>query len=131
MSDDQADNVRVQNDLQKAKAAWSSGIGRRDKIYGYLKAVFEIGQSWKREGRGVRYQSLMREIANVNLGERQPGRFRVIVYCSSNPKTKSDFKVRNKWVQWLEVASEEIEEGQTFKDFVKERGGSISAAPLR
>ena len=46
-------------------------------------------------------------------------------------RLSSDFRVRNKWVQWLELASEEIEEGQTFEQFVKRRGGNLSDAPFR
>jgi len=128
---DDADLTRVKNDLDKAKAAWNLRPGCKDRIWRYLQVVFDIGQRWKKEGNGIRYQRLMLRTAKVDLGKRLLGRFRVVVYCSSDPKTESDFRVRNKWVQWLEVASEEIEESQTFKDFVKERGGSISAAPLR
>jgi hypothetical protein len=128
--DDQKDCERVERDLQKAKAAWRSEVGRRSRIYRYLQTVLDIGESWKREGKGIRFQSLMLKIANFNMGERRRGRFRVIVYCSSDPKTESDFRVRNKWVQWLELASKEIAEGQMFEDFVKGRG-RISDAPLR
>ena len=131
MLDEEADYERVKRDLESAKTAWGSGVGRRNRIQVYLQTVFDIGQSWKKEDKGIRFQSLMLKIANFNMGERQRGRFRVIVYCSSDPKTPSDFRVRNKWVQWLELASEEIKEGQTFEGFVKQRGGSLSDAPLR
>jgi len=131
MLDEEADYERVKRDLESAKTAWGSGVGRRNRIQVYLQTVFDIGQSWKKEDKGIRFQSLMLKIANFNMGERQRGRFRVIVYCSSDPKTPSDFRVRNKWVQWLELASEEIKEGQTFEEFVKQRGGSLSDAPLR
>ena len=97
MLDEEADYERVKRDLESAKAAWGSGVGRRNRIQVYLQTVFDIGQSWKKEDKGIRFQSLMLKIANFNMGERQRGRFRVIVYCSSDPKTPSDFRVRNKW----------------------------------
>jgi hypothetical protein len=131
MSDEEPDYERVKGDLEKAKAAWGAGVGRRNRIYVYLQTVFDIGQSWEREDKGIRYQLLMRKISNVDIGKRELGRFRVIVYCSSDPKTQSDFRVRNKWVQWLELGSEEMKEGQTFEQFVKQRGGSLSNAPFR
>ena len=131
MCDEEPDYERVKRDLERAKAAWGAGVGRRNRIHVYLQTVFDIGQSWKSEGKGIRYQSLMRKIANVDIGKRELGRFRVIVYCSSDPKTQSDFRVRNKWVQWLELGSEEMKEGQTFEQFVKQRGGSLSNAPFR
>ena len=131
MSDEEADYERVQRDLERAKAAWGAGVGRRNRIRIYLQTVFDIGQSWKRDGKRIQYQWLMLRIANVDIGKRELGRFRVIVYCSSDPKTQSDFRVRNKWVQWLELGSEEMKEGQTFEQFVKQRGGSLSNAPFR
>ena len=131
MWDEEPDYERVKRDLERAKAAWGAGVGRRNRIHVYLQTVFDIGQSWKSEGKGIRYQSLMRKIANIDIGKRERGRFREIMYCSSDPKTESDFRVRNKWVQWLELASEEIEEGQTFEQFVKRRGGNLSDAPFR
>ena len=87
MSDEEADYERVKRDLERAKAAWGAGVGRRNRIHVYLQTVFDIGQSWKSEGKGIRYQSLMRKIANIDIGKRERGRFRVIVYCSSDPKT--------------------------------------------
>jgi hypothetical protein len=95
MSHEEPDYERVKGDLEKAKAAWGAGVGRRNRIYVYLQTVFDIGQSWKREDKGIRYQLLMRKIANVDIGKRELGRFRVIVYCSSDPKTQSDFRVRD------------------------------------
>jgi hypothetical protein len=129
--DNDRDLTQVESDLQRARAAWSSRVGRKDRIWRYLQLVFNIGQRWKKQGKGIRNQELMLKAANFTIGERQRGRFRVIVYCSSDPKSDSDFRVRNKWVQWLELASEEIAEGQTFKDFMKERGARLSDAPLR
>jgi hypothetical protein len=129
--DDDRDLTRIESDLQRARAAWSSGIGRKDRIWRYLQVVLSIGQRWKKQGKGIRNQELMLKTANFTMGERQRGRFRVIVYCSSDPKSDSDFRVRNKWVQWLELVSEEIAEGQTFKDFMEERGGRLSDAPSR
>jgi hypothetical protein len=131
MLDEEADYERVKRDLESAKTAWGSGVGRRNRIQVYLQTVFDIGQSWKKDDKGFQYQLLMRKIANVDIGKRELGRFRVIVYCSSDPKTQSDFRVRNKWVQWLELASEEMKEGQTFEQFVKQRGSSLSDAPFR
>jgi hypothetical protein len=128
--DDDRDLTRIEGDLQRARAAWSSRVGRKDRIWRYLQVVFDIGQRWKKHGKGIRNQELMLKTAKFTIGERQRGRFRVIVYCSSDPKSDSDFRVRNKWVQWLELAGEEIAEGQTFEDFVKGRG-RLSDAPLR
>jgi hypothetical protein len=34
-------------------------------------------------------------------------------------------------MQWLELGSEEMKEGQTFEQFVRQRGGSLSNAPFR
>ena len=88
LEDEQTDYKRVARDLEMTRKAWRSEVGRRSRIYQYLQAVFDIGQSWRREGKGIRFQSFMLKIANFNMGERQPGRFRVIVYCSSDPKSE-------------------------------------------
>ena len=88
MSDEEADYERVQRDLERAKAAWGAGVGRRNRIRIYLQTVFDIGQSWKRDGKRIQYQWLMLRIASVDIGKRERGRFRVIVYCSSDPKTE-------------------------------------------
>jgi hypothetical protein len=130
MFDDHTDQQRVERDLRRTRAAWSSVAGRRDKM-DYLETVFNIGENWKREQKGIRYQSLMLKLAGLNLGKRQRGRFKILIYCSSDPKNESDFRVRQKWVQWLDDASEKIKSGQTLREFVEERDGSISDAPPR
>jgi hypothetical protein len=127
-TDQQTDEDRVRTDLETAKAAWNSGH-RRSRIYGYLQTVFDIGQRWKEEEKGIRYQVRMLKITNFKMGERLRGRFRVIVYCTSEPKSKSDFKLRNKWVQWLELKSKTPTD-QSFEQFVKARG-NLSDAPPR
>jgi hypothetical protein len=128
---EKADYDKVLADLETARVAWKSmGRGRRE-IFKYLQTVLDIGQRWYREEKGIEYQSLMLKIAKFRMGERQRGRFRVIVYCSSEPKTQGDFRVRNKWVHWLELAAKQIRDNQAFEDFVKETGSSISDAPPR
>jgi hypothetical protein len=128
---EEADDNKVLADLETARAAWKSMGRGRGEIYKYLQTVFDIGQRWYNEGKGVRYQSLMLKITGFPMQERERGRFRVLVYCSSEPKTAAHFKLRNKWVQWLEFAGKKIWDGDTFEQFVKETGGSISNAPPR
>jgi hypothetical protein len=128
-----SDYVRVRRDLEIARTAWSSlGHGRR-AIFKYLQTVFDMGLAWSAEKKGVLYQSLMLKLARFDTKSRDRGRFRVIFYCSSAPKTSSDFKVRNKWAQWLEyIEDDELWHAETtnIEDIMRGKY-SLSDAPPR
>jgi hypothetical protein len=114
----------VEDELAQAHTAWNQyqSTRRRDAVYGYLRAVFEIVGRWKKQGRA---KAKSRQ-ALMALGHRDKIRslrpFSVVIVCTSDPRIV-DPKTRSKWSRALRYAERFKPGGQSLAQFIKSQGG--------
>lgn len=120
--------VGLQDDLQRVRDAWEAAQDsrRRNAIFGYLTALFEIGQAWNKE------QSLNEraELALQFCFPRTPlvgDPFSLLIVCTSDGV---HHRTRSKWSRVLRYALECKKIRESFQDFVRRRGGSINGCAL-
>ena len=76
---ERAEVEQVKKDLNAARRSWESKGYGKAAIYKYLQTVFDIGQTWFNERKGVRYQAIMRALTGFDMGTKLRGRFRTIL----------------------------------------------------
>ena len=121
----------VASEIAKARKAYREyqSTRKRDAIYRYLDAVFEIVSRWKREHR-VNKCILS---AHCLIGQRSPPPIRarepfsVLIYVTSNPD-QVDKKARSKWSKVLQYAEAVKPEAMSIAKFVKGKGGINACA---
>jgi len=81
---------------QRARPGWNISQPKRDAVYGYLAAVFEIVVGWKeqRRAKGSSFQALIVTKKHKAIGINEP--FAVVIFCTSEAG-KLDAKTRSKW----------------------------------
>jgi hypothetical protein len=117
-------NFVAQDELDKARKAFRDyqSTRRRDAIYDYLSAVFEVVRRWKRQDR---VKTEMRQ-ALGQMGRQDAVRIRepfaVAIFCSSDPG-KVDVKTRSKWSRALRFTEQFKPEAESLAKFIQGRGG--------
>jgi hypothetical protein len=118
------DSTFEQDELAKARTAWAKyqSSRKRDAIYGYLNAVFEIVGRWK-DQHCVK-ASLRQALRTIMYGDaiRTDEPFAVVIYCTSD-SSKLDAKTRSKWSKALRCAERFKPNNQGLDQFIKARGG--------
>jgi hypothetical protein len=114
----------IDDDLAKARTAWSDyqSSRKRDAVYGYLAAVFEIVVGWKgqRRAKANSLQALNTTNESGTIKIDEP--FAVVIYCTSDPE-KLDSKIRSKWSRALRYAEHFKPLRQELGQFIKSKGG--------
>lgn len=117
-------NFVVQDQLDKARKAFGDyqSTRRRDAIYDYLSAVFEVVRRWKRQDRvKPEMRQALRQIGHHDaIRKHEP--FAVAIFCSSDPR-KVDVKTRSKWSRALRFTEQFKPDAMSLAKFVQGRGG--------
>jgi len=114
----------VADELEHARAAWVryQSTRKRDAVYDYLNAVFEIVQHWKEQRRAKvsSHQALAATKQRRAIRIDEP--FAIVIFCTSDPR-KVDAKTRSKWSRVLRSARKAKPANQRLTDFIKSKGG--------
>ena len=114
----------VTDELEHARRAWVQyqSTRKRDAVYGYLNAVFEIVQHWKRPHRAKvsSHQALVATKQRRVLRIDEP--FGIIIFCTSDPEI-ADAKTRSKFSRVLRYVRKAKPYSQGLTEFIKSNGG--------
>ncbi len=113
----------IESELGRVRETWRSlqATRRRNAVFEYLTAVFDLIGRWRREGRLDRalQRAQMRQ-PNVRTRTDDPYT-RLIVFTSDTSKT--DAKTRSKWARALRWAEANKTKDETLVEFVRRSGG--------
>jgi hypothetical protein len=113
----------LERDLERVHDAWDDcqTDRRRDAIYGYLKAVYDLVSWWSAEGCEVdRARRAMRSRGLLPLPREDV--FAAMIRCTSDP-ARMDKRTRSKWSRVLRYVKMQKDEKDPFDEFVKRKGG--------
>ena len=113
----------IEEDLEKARTAWTEyqSNRRRDAVYPYLSAVFEIVVCWKKQHRAkVSSQQALIAAKTGEIKIDEP--FAAVTFCTSDAG-KLDTKTRSKWSRALRYAERSKPDTQDLAEFIKSKGG--------
>jgi hypothetical protein len=112
----------LERDVARVHDAWDDcqADRRRDAIYGYLKAVYDLVNWWSAEGCEVdRARQAMRLRGQLPLPREDV--FAAMIRCTSDP-ARMDKRTRSKWSRVLRYVKMEKDEKEPFADFIKRKG---------
>jgi hypothetical protein len=111
------------DELAEAHAAWRAyqSTRRRDAVYGYFGAVFEIVRRWKKQlcAKVKSRQALRAAGHRITIRKHEP--FAVVILCTSDFRIV-DAKTRSKWSRALRYAERFKPDNQSLGQFIKGRG---------
>jgi hypothetical protein len=118
-------------DLQRLEGVWEEvqSSRKRNAIYSYLTAVFDLVAMWEGQGDAQRVagRALCLRLADVKLA-RDP--FAAVIFCTSDPE-KVDRRTRSKWSRVLRYAAEYKLPSVSLERFVTKRRGRSPIACWR
>ena len=119
----------VSDELKHARRAWVryQSTRKRDAVYGYLDAVYEIGQHWKEQHRvkASSHQALVATKQRRAIRIDEP--FATVIFSTSEPEIL-DAKTRSKWSRALRYAQKTKRGDQRLREFIKSNGGINACA---
>ena len=114
----------VSDELEHARRAWLryQSTRKRDAVYGYRTAVYEIVQHWEKQHRAKAssHQALVAAKQRRAIRIEEP--FATVIFCTSDPEV-ADAKTRSKWSRVLRYARKTKPAEQRLTDFIKSKGG--------
>ncbi len=113
----------LERDLNRVHQAWDDcqTDRRRDAIYGYLKAVYDLANWWSAEGAEVHRMRQALRLKGLVLG-RPEDVYAAIIRCTADP-ARADRRTRSKWSRVLRYVKMEKDDKEPLADFVKRKGG--------
>jgi hypothetical protein len=125
-------NQALRQDLLRVRNAWeeSQASRKREAIYGYLVAVFDLVSWWTAENRALeRAHKALRLHRMWPFDDEEP--FAAVIRCTADP-TKCDKRTRSKWSRALRYSLAYKSYSVPLKEFIKRNGGiNQCAARLR
>jgi hypothetical protein len=113
----------LERDLTRVHAAWEDcqTDRRRDAIYGYLKAAYDLVRWWSAEGAEV---DRARQALRSRGLQPWPSEdvFAAIIRCTADP-ARADRRTRSKWSRVLRYVKMQKEDAEPLARFVKRKGG--------
>jgi hypothetical protein len=113
----------IRQDIKRIRGIWakSQRRRRRDAIYTYLSAVYDLVTWWAAEDRAVEraWRALKLRRLEIPAGE-DP--FAAIIRCTVEP-AKVDPRTRSKWSRVMRYAAKYKDAAEPLAKFVKRRGG--------
>src|SRR5271156_2903343 len=100
----------LERDLERVRGAWDDcqNDRRRDAIYGYLKAVYDLVSWWSAEGYEVdRARQALRSRGLLSWPREDV--YAAIIRCTADP-ARADKRTRSKWSRVLSYAKMEKED---------------------
>jgi hypothetical protein len=113
----------LERDPERVHDAWddSQADRRRDAIYGYLKAVYDLVSWWSAEGREVdRARQTLRLRGLLPLPREDV--FGAVIRCTADP-ARADKRTRSKWSRVLRYAGLQKSAKEPLAEFIKRKGG--------
>jgi hypothetical protein len=113
----------LERDLERVQEAWDDcqTDRRRDAIYGYLKAVYDLVCWWSAEKCEVeRTRQALR--LRGQLSRPHEDVFAAMIRCTSDP-ARADKRTRSKWSRVLRYGKMQKEEKEPLAEFIKRKGG--------
>jgi hypothetical protein len=113
----------LERDLNRVQEAWDDcqTDRRRDAIYGYLKAVYDLVNWWAAEEAEVdRARRALRSRGLLPVPRENP--HAAIIRCTADP-ARADKRTRSKWSRVLRYAKMEKDEQEPLAEFIKRKGG--------
>jgi hypothetical protein len=113
----------LERDLERVRGAWDDcqTDRRRDAIYGYLKAVYDLVNWWSAEKCEVeRARQALRLRGLVALPCEDL--YAAMIRCTADP-ARADRRTRSKWGRVLRFVKRENDEEEPLADFIKRKGG--------
>jgi hypothetical protein len=113
----------LRQDLNRVRSAWakSQRRRRRDAIYTYLSAAYELVTWWAAEGREVERARRALRSRLLDVPEREDP-FAAIIRCTADP-ARVDPRTRSKWSRVMRYAAKYKDAAEPLAKFVKRRGG--------
>jgi hypothetical protein len=118
----------LRQDLLRVRNAWeeSQASRKRDAIYRYLTAVFNLVAWWAAESRALeRAHKALRLQSICPFDSEEP--FAAIIRCTADP-AKVDKRTRSKWSRALRYALRYKSHSEPLDQFIKRKGGINSCA---
>jgi len=113
----------LRQDINRVRSAWakSQRRRRRDAIYAYLSAVYELVSWWAAEGCEVEraHRALRRRLLEVSERE-EP--FAAVIRCTAD-SARVDPRTRSKWSRVMRYATAIKDQAEPFQQFVERKGG--------
>ena len=94
---------------------------RRDAIYTYLSAVYELVTWWAAEGRDVERARRALWSRRLDVPEREDP-FAAIIRCTADP-ARVDKRTRSKWSRVMRYVTAVKDQAEPFQQFVQRKGG--------
>jgi hypothetical protein len=94
---------------------------RRDAIYGYLEAVYDLVNWWSAEGCEVDRARQAMRLRGLLLLPREDV-FAAVIRCTADP-ARADKRTRSKWSRVLRYVKMQKDEKEPFAGFIKRKGG--------
>jgi hypothetical protein len=113
----------LDRDLERVRGAWNDcqTDRRRDAIYGYLEAVYDLVSWWSAEKCEVdRARRAMRLRGLLPLPREDV--FAAIIRCTADP-ARADKRTRSKWSRVLRYVKMQKDEKEPVAAFIKRKGG--------
>ena len=113
----------LKQDLLRVRNAWeeSRASRRRDAIYPYLTAVFDLVAWWAAERRTLeRARKALRLQRMCPFDDEEP--FAAVIRCTADP-AKVDKRTRSKWSRVLRYALRYKFNSEPLDQFIKRKGG--------
>jgi hypothetical protein len=113
----------LERDLERVQEAWDDCQmdRRRDAIYGYLKAVYDLVNWWSAEGCEVdRARRALRSRGLLPLPREDI--FAAIIRCTAD-SARVDKRTRSKWSRVLRYGKMHKDEKEPLAEFIKRKGG--------
>ena len=114
----------VSDEFDQVRRAWVryQSTRKRDAVYGYLTAVYETVQHWKKQHRAKASSHQALVATNQRRAIRIDEPFATVIFCTADC-CKLDAKTQSKWSRVLRYAEQFKPNTQTLMDFVKSQGG--------
>jgi hypothetical protein len=113
----------LRQDLTRVRNAWAKcqRRRRRDAIYTYLSAVYDLVTWWAAEEREVERVRRALRSRLLDVPEREDP-FAAVIRCTTDP-ARVDMRTRSKWSRVMRYAATVKDQDEPFQQFVQRKGG--------
>jgi hypothetical protein len=113
----------LERDLERVRDAWDDcqTDRRRDAIYGYLKAVYDLVDWWSAERAEVDRARQALRLRGLLPWPREDV-YAAMIRCTTDP-ARADKRTRSKWSRVLRYVKMQRDEKEQLAEFVKRKGG--------
>jgi hypothetical protein len=113
----------LDRDLERVRYAWDEcqADRRRDAIYGYLKAVYDLVSWWSAERCEVDRARQALRLRGL-LPRPRDDVYAAMIRCTADP-ARADKRTRSKWSRVLRYAARYKVDAKPLAEFIKRKGG--------